>query len=84
MLPGQMMVRVDVGFVEPEDIQNIEETLQKKVSAMALHWWQLWRDQVNIVDFFYAVSTKNTKYTEVQKPIFYQCFFVSSPSKPFT
>lgn len=41
MLPGQMMVRVDEGFVEPEDIQNIEETSQKRASAMALHWWQL-------------------------------------------
>lgn len=32
MLPGYMMVRVDVGFVEPEDIQNIIETLQKRAS----------------------------------------------------
>lgn len=35
MLPGQMMVRVDVGFVEPEAIQNIKETLQKRASCHA-------------------------------------------------
>lgn len=35
MLPGHMMVRVGTGFVEPVDIQNIVETLQKRASGRA-------------------------------------------------
>lgn len=35
MLPGGIIVIVDVGFVEPEDSQSIVETLQKWASGRA-------------------------------------------------
>lgn len=79
MLPGHMMVRVDAGFVEPEDFQNIVETLQKRASGHATAPVTALKRSGWCSGFVHAVSTNSTNCTDVHEPVFYQRFSVHLP-----
>lgn len=82
MLPGQMMVIVDAGFMEPEDIQSIVETLQKRASGHATALVAALKRSDQCSRFLLHTEYQEYKMHGCTETHFLSVVFCASPSKP--